>query len=424
MSQYCAYSARRFAQGTLAYGVLCGVAYGGPGDHIRVGDAVIAPQIDIGFEYRTNPAQMASQAIDGPDMTISPSLDISAEGPELAFGFGGRWAMRKFFGSKLSSLDRYSDFTINGDLDVLRKRVVGFKIHENCALLGDPNEELLYGNPNLELNNPAYHTRFRNQTGGALVLRAGPTLEFDLGGSWAFDDYGAASNTTTIGLDSLNRRHTYGPEITALWTFFPRSALVLDGEYLFHSWAENTIDTTGDSAESLGDSLAIPNSQHLKIMGGLRGRLTERMVIIFMAGYGTGNYGEKSLNASGLDGLLATLQMRYDLGASHKLAVGYQKGFLDSFFTNYVTYNYLHAGLESRYGTRFGSNIKIITRFEGYEGQVERNDILLQAQGDFSVNLQDWATLTTGVWWIERGSTTSSAEYDDVNIHLLASFSY
>ncbi|MBT3221055.1 MAG: hypothetical protein HN348_18385 [Proteobacteria bacterium] len=410
--------------------MLCSVSYAGPGDHIRVGDAVIAPRIALGFEYRTNPAQMASDVIGGPDMTISPSLDISAEGPELAFGFGGKWAMRKFFGPKLTSLDRYSDFTINGDFDVFRKRVVGFKIRENCALLGDPNEDLLYGNPALEVNQPAYHTRFRNQMGGALVLRAGPTLEFDLGASWAFDDYSTASNNTTasedakVKLESLNRRHTYGPEITALWTFFPRSALVLDGEYLFNSWADNSIDTSGNSSESLGDSLEIPNSQHFKIMTGLRGRLTERMVVILMLGYGTGNYGDKSLNVSGVDGLLTTLQLRYDLGASHKLSVGYQKGFLDSFFTNYVSYNYIHAGLESRYGTRFGSNIKILTRFEGYEGQVERNDILLQAQGDFSVDLADWATLSTGVWWIERGSNTSSVEYDDVNIHLLAGFTY
>ena len=71
-----------------------------------------------------------------------------------------------------------------------------------------------------------------------------------------------------------------------------------------------------------------------------------------------------------------------------------------------------------------GSALEFGARFEGYQGEVVRNDIRLVAKGDVMVYARDWLEVGAGVTWNQRASEDDTVEYDDVNVHLGAKVTY
>ncbi len=53
-----------------------------------------------------------------------------------------------------------------------------------------------------------------------------------------------------------------------------------------------------------------------------------------------------------------------------------------------------------------------------------RNDVVNRVTADFAYRLKNWASVTPGVYWQQRASNVDNVEYDDVNIHLLGTFTY
>lgn len=409
---------------------LCAVAHAEPGDHIRIGDATITPSLDLGLEYRTNPLLLEANPKDGVNMRIAPRIEVSLETTEVDLRMGGDYQLIKYFSPELTNLDRYNQFNADVALDVLKDQVIGFRFADQVGIDNNPSGS----------QTGSYHRQVRNRFDGSTVVRVGPTLSFAVGGFYKADSYRVPQVRDEIGsLRPFNFRDTYGPTWSADWTFFPRTAVVYFGSYELHRWGDTCLGT-GNNQQAFGNALALPNSDHLKMQGGLRGRITERMTVIATGGYGSARYDEDSVvdcgdsrrdayaqDISGIEHLLLTTQIQYDFGVGQRVAVGYRKDFQDTWFSNFTAFNELYGTYTGRIGSRVGLNSGVRMRFENHYGQETRSDIRLQANGDVSYFFQDYASVTAGVAWLQRATADAvdaSLEYDDINVHLLTTFTY
>lgn len=433
----------RFGAIALGFLALGGTASAAPGDHLRAGDVEIIPDIDIGGEYRTNVYRSENTTIPAANLRIAPGVTAALEGDDFDFKAGGEWQLRKYFfvgddalgpentqstGERITNLDRFNEFSLSAGIDTLKRSVVGFRLSDGMSLKNFRADA--------ELADLPYSSQFRNTLQAGLRINPGPALEFVPGFSWSYDSF-QVPRLAEDGERALNGRNTYGPRLDAKWAFLPRTALVFRSSFLVHQWRENAL-TTNDP--NLGAEIALPNSQHLKLQTGIDGRFTEKLFLQFLLGYGVAFYNENTpgLNevaegvgndVSGLRSLLMRAQIRYDVtqGTDDKpgtqLSAGFVRDFRDSFFTNYKGVNAVFLQYTGRLD-EFQPLLKYEIRSEDYDGEIARNDLVNKFTGDIGYWFQDWASVSTGVWWQQRASNVDNVEYDDFNIHALATFVY
>lgn len=412
-------------------------AQAGPGDHIRTGDTTIIPDIDLGVEYRTNTYRAPSDPTAGTNLRIAPGLELGVENPDNAFALSGEWQVRKYLflavedpdirADAIRAVDRFNDFNVGADLEVLKQESVGLKLTERVTLRNNATDRGVLGNP--------FVTQVRNALGGGLRISPGQALHITPGVEWAYDDFRVADSEPFR--TRFNSRNTYGPTLAARWDFFPRTGFVLYGSGSWHAWSESEVAVV-DPSTGVGGSLAIPDSTHIKVLTGLEGRFTERIFVDLLFGYGnalyqasaTGVIDEAVADLKGAEGLIGSIQTRYKLiredEASAEVAVGFKRDFEDSFFTNYVSYNNVYGSAGFSVGG-FRPRIKHTIRFEDYSGAVVRNDVLNRFESEIAYGFNDWGEVSGGFFWQQRGivqTNLKNAEYDDFTFRLNSTWTY
>jgi hypothetical protein len=400
-------------------------ALAGPGDHIRAGDAVLTPSIDIGGEYRTNLYRSEADPTAGANVLVSPGLDFKVGGEDHEFTFGGVWELRKFLfvqdvgvsplspAEQAAALDRFNDFGVNVGTSLFQREVVGLILTDALTMRNNSTDA--------EFSETPFTTQLRNSLNTGVRINPGPALGITPGGRWSYDQYRAPARE--VGDERvLNSRNSYGATLDMNWSFLPRTSIYANANYMVNSW------TAGPVQESVGGLSGSPNSQFTRAMAGVDGRFTNRLSLNLGAGYGVGIY-ETGANLTGLDGLLAKAQARVQFSegsagrAGSAWTLGYEKTFRDSFFTNGVAVNRGYSGLALSVGN-FAPSVQYEIRSEGYDGEVSRNDIVNQLTVDAGYRVQNWASITPGVAWQQRASNQANVEYDDVRVMLRANFIY
>lgn len=421
--------------------MVAGTAAAAPGDHVRVGDVEFVPDVDLGVEYRTNVYRHETTTIPAGDFRIAPGLLMALQGDDHQFEFSGEWILRKYFfvsddelasplpsSERIGNLDRFDEFSLAAGADTFRRNVVGFRISEEMALVNFRADA--------EFADVPYSSQLRNVIGAGIRINPGPALEIVPGGQWTYDSF------RIPGVDgserALNSRNQFGPVLNAKWAFLPRTSLVGSASWMVNQWEINTLESGVN--EAYGAEIALPNSNHIKTMVGVDGRFTEKLFAQLMVGYGVALYNEDSVvglelppaasaDATGADGFLLKSQLRYTISPSEEnrtgssAAVGYVRDFKPSFFTNYIQMNQLFLDYLGRFGD-FQPGFRYEVRFEDYHGEIERHDIVNRLGADVQYNATDWAAFTAGGWWQQRASTDDLVEYDDFNLHALATFVY
>ena len=91
-------------------GLLCmHSAIAKPGEHIKAGNAIMKPSLELGMEFRTNVLQAPSNTRAGPNLLVQPGFDIESKTPDSQFSFTSLYSLRKYFQPDLIRADRYSD---------------------------------------------------------------------------------------------------------------------------------------------------------------------------------------------------------------------------------------------------------------------------------------------------------------------------
>ena len=405
-----------------------------PGDHIKLGaNTELAPDLDVGFQYRSNVTQNPTDPQGGLNLTVAPGAQLKYETPGTRVTLTGDYKIIKYFTSRLSRADQFNDFDINFDGAFLKDRPLGFYLKERPSLVN---------NNSGQLGNTPFHTRFRNALSGGFQIRPGPVLQFDLGGQFEYDNIQVPPGSTSAATDTrgFNSRIGGGGQLKSEWRFLPRTSIVLDADFTHYDWQQNVV-AEGD----LGTVVALPDSNHFRIMPGLRGRLTERVVVAAQVGYGSASYSEKSITdacpgqpdcsdpaaagfdakLTGVERLLAVLQVQFEIAEGRSVSVGYRKDFDDVFFSNYMAYNRLYGTVKSDFGTRVSTSATASFRQESYRGEISRNDVFVDVGGDVSYSLREWASLSGGLTYQQRVSpSATNVQYVDVQPRVLMTFTY
>ena len=425
------------ALAAAALGGVLGTAHAAPGDHIRTGDTTITPALGLGYEFASNIYRADADPTAASSLVISPALDLRVDSPQNAFKIGGVWDLRKFLtvsddgsdsfdrAARIRSLDRFNDFNVSASLDALRKESVGLRLYEKATLNNRETESGLAGSP----FTPQRVAKLR----GGVRVSPGPALDIVPGAEWAWDEYRMATNSQSQ--TRFNARNTYGPNLDVKWSFFPRTSFVLRADALFYRWSDNELDATQATGEIFGQSFAVPNSNHYKVRTGLQGRFTERIFLDLQVGYVTAQYdeaavadegGDAAADLGGLPGLLASAQARYVLTEETQFSLGYNRDMMDSFFTNYVTYDKLGAGLMADIGG-LQPSVSYSIQFESYQGEVVRTDVLNRFDVGLAYDVSKWCVLNSTAYWQQRAiaqTVYQSAEFDDFRVFVGANFLY
>jgi hypothetical protein len=416
---------------------ISGIAFAAPGDHIRAGDLEFVPNLALGLEYHTNVYRSEDEATPAANLRIAPGANLTASGDDHEFVFGGMWELRKYVYvadssdlDPVSNLDRFDEFSLSAGANLFKRNIVGFRLGEQMAQRN--------WTVDTELADTPYTSQFRNAMSAGVRINPGPALEIVPGATWTYD--ALYLPRFVAGEERLaNQRNAYGPRLDAKYAFLPRTSLVGQVIWTHQEWQNHSLDAFS-SDPTFGGSLELANSNHVKARAGIDGRFTEKIFAQALVGYGVGLYNPDSVpgaedpasidqDATGISGLLVTTQLKYQItpgtaeAPGSSVAAGYVKDFRDSFFTNYIDANELFAVYAGRFGD-LQPALRYELRFEGYHGDIERSDVTNRLSLDVTYTAREWASFTAGASWIQRASSDDAVEFDDVQLRILANFTY
>ncbi len=415
------------------------VAWAGPGDHIRAGNAEIIPAVEFRVVRRSNLYLTEGTSIDvdgnlvgaeeqsGTALRVHPSLTIGVDGEDTTLDFNLDYNAVKYLEEEHQNLDRYKDVELGFGFRTLNNAPVGIKLNERFNIAGREMEASYAAD--------AYINHVRSHTSGRISLRPGSSLELDVGGNFNYDKYDVSAGSAAEGSPGLNSRVGYGPAADLKWRFFPKTAIVGSYSRTDFTWENNLVDTRGDglTETEFGDSLGIPNGSEWKATLGLRGRFTEKLVLGLIGGYGQMDYDETSVQGQdsegsaatqGFDrdlkgfpeGLISIVELGYHPVESQSVTIGYRKAFQDVYFTNFVDFHNAFVRYEGMFADRVGAKFNLGYRYEQYLGEVTRDDHVLNLTGDFAYRVTKFMDVSAGFGWKQRGSADGDhpdIEYDD-----------
>lgn len=415
------------------------LAHATPGEHLQIGkSAELAPEVDLGFQYRSNIAQAnvgqdPRERRSGVALTVAPGARLEHDAPGSYLLLQGNYKIIKYLARSLSVADQFNDFDIRLNGELLRDKPVSLYFSDRPALVNNNADRWFGGNP--------FHTRFRNEAHGGLIIQPGSVLSVRVGGSHEYDNIQIPPGVGGTGdVRAFNSRQGAGVNWDVRYKFLPRTAIVVMGTYKSYDWARNWIVSPNNPG------VAIPDFRQFRISGGLRGRITERMTINAELGYGASPYDENSVidvcsggvdcdptnsanpfgrDLSGLQKLLVTLQAKYSVVNGPSASLTYTRDFNDVFFSNFMTYDTLRLSYASpKIGSRIGLSATLTGRRETYVGETNRSDLFVDGTGVATYAFRDWVAANAAVSYRQRLSNVASAQYVDFVPQIYVTFAY
>lgn len=418
------------------------IAAAEPGDHINVGQAEITPTLQLAGEFQTNAyledGSAGNEADAGLALRVRPATQIAVSSNDLSLSAGAGWTIRQYLTPGMSNLNHYSDFDVLVGLNALPRSVVGFKLTEDLRNRSRAADVGNNDDPNALVPDDANLKRLSNQTLGQLAIHPGGALSVDVGGHFVYDRYTFPEGSVNEGESDANSKLGFGPDIGVQWRFFPKTAVVVDFTAESYNWTPNA------RTSSTGAVTGVPDGFMFQATGGLKGRITDKVQVALMAGYGQLSADETTVTAtaSGVtidtdelaqdlkgfpDGLLALAELTYEPAKTQKISLGVRKEFSDVYFTNYVDYVNLFGRYEGRYFDKLRVLGELTFRTEDYVGDISRKDNYLRGRVDLGWQIATFLDLAGGVVYAGRTNTDGTApqvNYDDVTVVFGATFTY
>lgn len=432
------------------------VAAAGPGDHIRVGNIEMSPGVEVGGEYRANVYLAEDNEVSGFNLNASPFVGAKLTNENLILGLDAAYHLKKYLKADLSNLDRFNNTDLGLDANILPKARVGALVSDSFVIASRPSEA--------ESAEDANITKIANDAKLLGVVRPGTALEISGGLKHVYQDYRTPAEASYDNDSHYNTKSSMGPVLNGRWRFFPRTAVVAQASAEWFDWEYNVVDIAGvdqgvaDPDDLLGQYLAVPDGSTWRFKTGLTGRITERTALNLLFGYGQATFDTQSVidagnaagaspeelqptatgfdkNVSGGTGVLVTLGVKYALmhdsaepaADNHILGLGYEKDFVDTYFTNYVAFHSLYGRYDGKFMEKLGTTLVVSYRHDDYEGEVTRQDHFLRLRTDLSYDITRFAKVETGVRWDRRISADgmhAEAEYSDLVAHGDLTFTY
>jgi hypothetical protein len=400
--------------------VLTSIALAAPGAHLPVGAALLAPRAGLGVEASNNPLR-SDRTIDGrgaSNLYVSVGANLDYQHPNLYWSVAGGYDLRKFVTTNDARLDRYNDAQVQASVDAFRSGVVGVQVEESLLNRNTPVDS--------ESQTRPYTTLLTSRTRAAAVVRPGSALAIDLGAQFIVDDYQTAS-APNVAENDYNTRYSWVPFTNVRWHFLPRTALIAEAEYNMASWALAEVLVQDE------DTVGFAASTTTRVRGGLRGRITDRLLLDVTSGYGGGNFDEDTtaaggdavaVDVSGAQRFLLRASANYEYAPEQTLTLTYERDFRPAYFTNFVAYNKAIGTVRARVAPAVVLGGELGWSLENYRGQQTRDDIFVHARGLVMLRANDWAMLNLSPEWSHRYSTDDNVEYDELRTILRLDVTY
>ena len=439
-----------FAIGLLA--LVSSSAVAAPGDHIRFGDVVITPSVEVGSTFHSNlylaDGSDRSPEVAAPAIQVQPRLKLSLPKKDFQLDWEFGYHLKTFIDFKpgdpynVTNLDRFNEVDSTLEIVALPRSFLGMKLGDTFSVTNYP----------AELGTSEYSANVvvtSNDVKGGFVVRPGTALDVDLLGQLGIDNYnipGALQEDSTEF--TFNNRASFGPMLNANWRFLPKTTLISDNSVVWYKWQDNLIPAIGPEVEnaSYGNYIGKPDGVAWRSQWGVKGQFTQKVSAQAEIGFGQAYYDEATVldqagslsgNSAELDtsldgetfsrdltsfseGFLVDAQLAYTPIRNHSVTLGYRKDFQDAVFTNYLAYNYGFLRYNGLYGTKLGVSAEVGVRVDGYHGEVYRKDLNVNAKADLGYKFTDFLNARLGGGWIQRSCADKgcegvfySTQYDD-----------
>jgi hypothetical protein len=323
----------------------------GQGIGLRAGNLEFHPSLAAELGYDSNYFQRSGEGnanetpiYDAWRLRVTPSLTLSTLSqrvrdrdtqtagppPAVAFAFGAFASYNELFGSDEVSAERHVDVGVNGRVDLLPGRPVGFDLYGDFVRNGEPSNAVTVSS-----NDPISFDRGSARGGvGATWRPGGGLFEWRLG-------YEAAYNYFEDGdfkrLNNLN----HNVNTRGRWRFLPRTAIVYQAGYTFVRYLhERSPQPDGDIVEA---------------RVGLNGLITNRFAFQTTVGWNStfyDNNGDPDVTtvAENYDGFVMGAQLKYFLiptataesasAGISSIGIGYQRDFSNSYLGSFYLRDY------------------------------------------------------------------------------------
>ena len=367
--------------------VLVGLALADPGNGIQIGAATVTPEVSAGVETSTNVYRLKNQQIPAAGVLIAPRLGVESLGStsqmRLSASISRTQWLLDFGDQSVYDIWRISrtDAGLDLDLVVMPTNLVGFVVSEQISRQNKVQPSAIPG-----ANGRGLVTRTDSLSNLGLRVAPGPALAIDLGGQ---ADVGTVSvgNGPDYRPPARSYRLGGGPTAQVKWNFFPRTALFINGQYEWFSWV-------GDHTTA---------GTQWRVNAAVNGRITNSLVINANLGYGRGTFATGTQVAP-LAGLLAGAKVMWRPILGTHLSLGYEKGWEDSFFTDYLAWHYTYGGFDQMLSSTLSFNVQGGFRLETYQGTTATVDTLIRVNGGLVWSPSEWADVEFGGGYWKRGS--------------------
>lgn len=359
-----------------------------PGDGLSAGKLNLSPGLSLSTTFDSNVffTSEDEETLSSPSLTVMPFLNISTVGADAVnFDLGASVQWQQYLRTNIDEISDQSGLSANVDVGVgfNEKGAVSFRLEDSFARTNEPPTDISSASFDRTIN------------------RAGATLGVHPGGK-VFQHY--------LSYDFTLQLHDEFPDIDRKvhditlhnhWKFLPRTALLLNGDLGLIRYDEPT-RTRGDR------DFANINSTPLRITGGLRGLITNRLSVQLLAGWGIGFYS----NGNDFGGLLVDSRVTYFFGPiaeRSSVYLGYEKSFNDTTIASFVSTHRPYIGyLQGIADRRLRLNARLDFFFREYDGvpaglynvaagqvnvPADLNDTLLRIRLGADFDIRKWFTL-------------------------------
>jgi hypothetical protein len=363
------------------------LASAGPGDGVKAGDVTLVPKLTLSGGYDSNVFRLAEE--EEPSVAersaalgkITPSLSItSPEDNFLYFDFGSAVTWEQYFDSNEGTRNQSglsTDLSLTGALN--RSGNFSLTIDDRFERTNEPPTTA----------GGSSFNRLSNTLGVAFGIHPGSRIvDAELGYEWS-----RYWHETDL-LQSLDRsRHSFNFNLA--YNFLPKTGVFLDAQYDLIRY-----DSPNRTAGEDGLTISNVNSQPLRITGGFKGLITQRLSIRAAAGYGSSFYE----SGDQFRGPIGSAAIGYAYGPMHlnnMMQLGYRYSFddasLGNFFSNHRLFLKVNQTIvEDRFdfNTEVGLNARSYS-FDpsgipeiGFDGEL--NDLLLTVGAGLNYNITKW----------------------------------
>lgn len=334
------------AQGGLPLGPLVarpGIEIQGLFDSNVYRDA-IAPEADFGLE-------------------VVPFFGLLFPGDDFRWTFDAYYRFFTYFnlaGRNHNVFRRVTHFGLSTSFDIGRRSKVGFTaapdFYNNPSPrgFGDGTEQVMGVGLPIQFN-----------------FRPTRAFRFNINGRWNWARSYFSPVLITPNPTVLGNRHEVAGGLGLDWRFFPRSHLLVSGEFGRTFWGP--ADQVASGANFAGSQEA---NWFWRAWVGLKGDITRKLSFLAMIGYGNAYFGEGATtpNLTGPAGLLGKVEFAVRPVLTQRLALGFSRDFQSAYYSNRVEGTQAYFKYQGLFFQRLTATFDFSWNFRNLVGHITRTE--------------------------------------------------